>query len=52
LRARLKESELNNEVLSAQVAELSREKIAWTRVESALKDRIHKLQEDYYQIKL
>jgi FtsZ-binding cell division protein ZapB len=44
LRKRVKELDKDNTDLRLQVNELSTEKMAWTRVEQGLKERIHKLQ--------
>lgn len=48
MRRRVKDGERERESLRGQVDELSAEKIAWNRIEQTLKERIHKLQEEYY----
>ncbi len=35
-----------------KVNELSAEKMAWERVEKQMKEKIHKLQQDYYSAQL
>jgi hypothetical protein len=45
-------SEEEMERYRAKVSELTTEKGAWERVERQMKDKIHKMQQDYYQAQL
>lgn len=52
MRKQVKELTQQKTALQLELSELSNEKMAWTRVEKSLKERIHKLQADYYQDKV
>lgn len=52
MRKQVKDLTQAKNALQAEVSELNNEKMAWTRVEQSLKERIHKLQADYYQSKV
>jgi len=48
MRKVVAEVKRENENLKHQLHQITTEKVAWTRVEQSLKERIHKLQEEYY----
>jgi chromosome segregation ATPase len=48
MRKLVAEVKRENDTLKQQLNQITTEKVAWTRVEQSLKERIHKLQEEYY----
>lgn len=52
LSRRIREIEKERAQMQTELHELNTEKGAWLRVEQGLKEKIHKLQQEYYQSQL